>query len=100
MAAIDGDDDDARDRRFADNEGNRAIDALFIVAQHDGCKWADECRFVNDLCRATRVETGLWSAMSRVHYGPKKRTLLMYEARHGRLERAKWLIARGAEECA
>ena len=42
---------------FADNETNISIDALFIVAQHDGCKWADECRHVKDLCKATRAET-------------------------------------------
>ena len=50
----------------------------------------------SDLCRATRAETGLWSALSRVHYGRRKRTLLMYEALHGRLERVRWLLARGA----
>jgi len=97
MAALDDDDiDDTRAQRFADNEVNRAIDALFIVAQHDGCKWADECRCVKDLCRATRAETGLWSAMSRAHYWPWKRTLLMYEASHGRLDRVLWLLSRGA----
>jgi ankyrin repeat protein len=90
------DDDDELARNFADNETNKSIDALFIVAQHDGCKWADECGRVKDLCRATRAETGLWSALSRVHYGPWKRTLLMYEADHGRLERVQWLLARGA----
>jgi len=81
---------------YEDNVTNKAIDALFIVAQHDGCKWAHECRFVKDLCRATRVETGLWSAMTRVHYGRLKRTLLMYESQRGRLDRAQWLLARGA----
>ena len=103
MAATDDDDDDDDKlaQRFADNESNKAIDALFIVAQHDGCKWAHECRFVKDLCRATRVETGLWSAMARVHYGltnygQEKRTLLMYEAQRGRLDRVQWLLARGA----
>ena len=98
MAATDDDDydDNARDQRFTDNEGNKAIDALFIVPQHDGCKWADECRFVKDLCRATRAETGLWSAMARVGYGRSKRTLLMYEAYRGRLDPVQWLLARGA----
>ncbi len=67
MAALDDFDDDARADRFADNEDNKAIDALFIVAQHDGFKWAQECRFVKDLCRATRSENGLWSAMTREH---------------------------------
>jgi hypothetical protein len=81
---------------FEDNIKNKAIDALFIVAQHDGCKWAHECRFVKDLCSATRVETGLWSAMTRVSYGRRKRTLLMYESRRGRLDRVHWLLARGA----
>jgi hypothetical protein len=81
---------------FEDNVKNKAIDALFIVAQHDGCKWADECRFVKDLCRATRAETGLWSAMARVGYGRSKRTLLMYEAYRGRLDPVQWLLARGA----
>ena len=81
-------------RLFAENEGNKAIDALFIVAQHDGCKWAHECRFVKDLCCATRVETGLWSAMARVGYGRKKRTLLMFEAQRGCLDRVQWLLAR------
>ena len=94
MSAID--DDDERAQRFAKNEDNKSIDALFIVAQHDRCKWADECRFVKDLCRATRAETGLWSAMARVGYGRKKRTLLMYEAYRGRLDRVQWLLARGA----
>ena len=55
MAAINDFDDDARADRFADNEDNKAIDTLFIVAQHDGFKWADECRYVKDLCRATRT---------------------------------------------
>ncbi len=96
MAADDDSDVDELAVLFADNESNRAIDALFIVAQHDGCKWADECRYVKDLCRATRVETGLWSAMARVGYGRKKRTLLMFEARRGRLDRVQWLLARGA----
>ncbi len=96
MAAFDDFDDDARADRFADNEDNTAIDTLFIVAQHDGFKWAHECRFVKDLCRATRAENGLWSAMTRVHYGKRKRTLLMFEAYHGRLERVRWLLARGA----
>jgi hypothetical protein len=81
---------------IADNETTMAIDVLFIVAQHDGCKWAHECRFVKDLCRATRVETGLWSAMTRVGYGLRKRTLLMYESHRGQLERVQWLLARGA----
>jgi hypothetical protein len=94
MAA--SDDHDELARRFADNESNKAVDALFIVAQHDDCKWAHECRYVKDLCRATRVETGLWSAMTRVHYGPFKRTLLMYETQRGRLDRVHWLLARGA----
>ena len=88
--------DDVLAQHFADNESNKAIDALFIVAQHDGCKWAHECRYVKDLCRATRAETGLWSAMARVGYGLKKRTLLMFEARRGRLDRVQWLLARGA----
>ena len=97
MAAADDDtDDDELAQLFADNESNKAIDALFIVAQHDGCKWADECRYVKDLCRATRAETGLWSAMARVDYGRKKHTLLMFEARRGRLDRVQWLLARGA----
>jgi hypothetical protein len=65
---------------YQSNVDNKAIDAVFIVTQHDDFKWAHECRYVKDLCRATRAETGLWSAMSRVHYGPQKRTLLMYEA--------------------
>ena len=78
MAAADDDsDDDELALLFADNESNKAIDALFIVVQHDGCKWAHECRFVKDLCKATRAETGLWSAMARVRYGRKKHTLLM-----------------------
>ena len=49
--------DDELARNFADNETNKSIDAFFIAAQHDGCKWADECRRVKDLCRATRAET-------------------------------------------
>jgi hypothetical protein len=81
--------DDRLARLFADNEGNKAIDALFIVAQHDGGKWADECRLVKDLCCATRVETGLWSSMARVGYGWRKRTLLMWEAYSGRLDRVQ-----------
>ena len=81
---------------YKSNESNKSIDALFIVAQHDGCKWAHECRFVKDLCRATRAENGLWSAMARVGYGARKRTLLMFEAHHGRLDRVRWLLARGA----
>jgi ankyrin repeat protein len=81
---------------FEVNVHNKAIDALFIVAQHDGCKWAHECRFVKDLCSATRTEKGLWSAMARVHYGRRKRTLLMFEAQRGRLDRVQWLLARGA----
>jgi hypothetical protein len=97
MAAADDDsNDDELARLFADNESNKAIDALFIVAQHDGCRWAHECRYVKDLCKATRTETGLWSAMARVGYGLKKRTLLMFEARRGRLDRVQWLLARGA----
>ena len=97
MAAADDDsDDDELARLFTDNESNKAIDALFIVAQHDGCKWAHECRFVKDLCKATRAETGLWSAMARVGYGRKKRTLLMWEAHQGCLDRVQWLLARGA----
>ena len=97
MAAADDESDDAGlAQLFADNETNKAIDALFIVAQHDGCKWADECRHVKDLCRATRAETGLWSAMARVGYGRMKRTLLMFEAQRGRLDRVQWLLARGA----
>jgi hypothetical protein len=78
------------------NVNNIAIDALFILAQHDGSKWAEEFRRIKDLCQATRAETGLWSAMTRVHYGPNKRTLLMYEAQHKRLERVQWLLARAA----
>ena len=51
MAAADDDSDvEELARLFADNESNKAIDALFIVAQHDGCKWADECRHFKDLC--------------------------------------------------
>ena len=96
MAAADDAPPAGLDRLFADNESNKAIDALFIVAQHDGCKWADECRIVKDLCKATRAETGLWSAMARVGYGWKKRTLLMFEAQRGRLDRVQWLLARGA----
>ena len=97
MAAADDDsDDDELALLFADNESNKAIDALFIVAQHDGCKWAEESRYLKDLCRATRAETGLWSAMARVHYGQKKRTLLMFESQRGRLDRVQWLLARGA----
>ncbi len=68
MAAGDDSDDDKLALLFTDNESNKAIDALFIVAQHDGCKWADECGYVKDLCRATRAETGHWSAMARVDY--------------------------------
>jgi hypothetical protein len=52
--------------------------------------------FVKDLCRATRAETGLWSAMARVGYGRMKRTLLTFEAQRGRLDRVQWLLARGA----
>ena len=98
MAAADDDAsvDDELALLFAANETNKAIDALFIVAQQDGCRWAHECRFVKDLCRATRTETGLWSAMARVGYGRMKRTLLMFEAQRGRLDRVQWLLARGA----
>ena len=59
MAAADDDEDvDHLAQRFAENESNKAIDALFIVAQHDGCKWADECRYVKDLCRAWKRDSG------------------------------------------
>ncbi len=97
MAAADDDSDvDELALLLADNESNIAIDALFIVAQHDNCKWADECRHVKDLCRATRAETGLWSAMAHVGYGRWMKTLLMFEAQRGRLDRVQWLLARGA----
>jgi hypothetical protein len=89
-------DDDELAQLFAANESNIAIDALFIVAQHDGCKWADACRHVKDLCRATRAETGLWSALARVHYCEFHRALLMWEAQRGCLDRVQWLLARGA----
>jgi hypothetical protein len=97
MAAAEDDSDvDELALLFADNESNKAIDALFIVAQHDGCRWAHDCRYVKDLCKATRAETGLWSAMVRVGYGQRKRTLLMFEAQRGRLDRVQWLLVRGA----
>ena len=79
------------------NVKNKSIDALFILAQHDGSKWAEDFRRVKDLCRATRAEPGLWSAMTRVHFGPKKRTLLMYETQRGCLDRVQWLLARAAQ---
>ena len=78
------------------NAKNQSIDSLFILAQHDGSKWAEDFRRVKDLCRATRAETGLWSAMTRVHFGPKRRTLLMYESQSGCQDRVQWLLARAA----
>ena len=85
-----------RNANHEKNVQNKAIDALFILAQHDGSKWAEEFRRIKDLCRATRAETGLWSAMARIHFGPKRRTLLMWEAQRGRLDRVQWLLARAA----
>jgi ankyrin repeat protein len=79
------------------NVTNKAIDALFILAQHDGCKWAYEFRHVKDLCRASRAETGLWRVLVRLRYGREKNTLLMYESYRGRSERVQWLLARGAD---
>jgi hypothetical protein len=70
MAALNDFDDDARADRYADNEDNKAIDAFFIVAQHDGFKWADEFRFVKDLCRAlalVRHDAGsLWAVQANI----------------------------------
>jgi hypothetical protein len=87
---------DSRRANYEANVKNKSIDALFILAQHDDSKWAEDFRRVKDLCRATRAETGLWSAMTRVHFGPKQRTLLMYEAQRGCLDRVQWLLARAA----
>jgi len=80
----------------AANAANAAIDVLTVCAQFGGSKYAHDLRAVGGLCRATRAEEALWSALSRVQHGPKKRTALMYAAAHCQVERVRWLLARGA----
>jgi ankyrin repeat protein len=79
----------------AANSENKALDALFVAAQFDRGKYAHDLRFVGGLCRATRGEEALWSALIRVQRGPRKHTALMFAASSGDLERVRWLLARG-----
>jgi len=55
-----------------------------------------DARRTVSLCRRDAAEERFWSATSRVHHGPKKRTVLMYAAQNGDVARARWLLARGA----
>lgn len=88
--------DQLRPYATAENDHNRALDALFIACMHDRGALARELRVVGDLCRATRSEEVLWSSLSRVQQGNCGRTALMFAARTGNLERVQWLLARGA----
>lgn len=74
------------------NEGNKAIDVLFICALFNKHDFAA----VGSLCRATRREEVLWSALARVHHGPGMRTVLMHAAARDQLDRVRWLLKRGA----
>ena len=86
----------ARAAGFAANEACAFIDTLFTVAEAGRCKFAFDTRATVSLCRATAAEERFWSAMSRVHHGPRERTALMYAADRGDAVRASWLLARGA----
>jgi len=86
----------ARAAGFAANESCAFIDTLFTVAEAGRCKFAFDARATVSLCRATAAEERFWSAMSRVHHGPRERTALMYAADRGDVARVSWLLARGA----
>lgn len=76
----------------------RCLDALFIAAQSEKGRtgFAEDLKWCAGLCRATWNEEALWSGLVHVRRGPKARTHLMFAARHGDVERVRWLLARGA----
>jgi len=76
------------------NDENKAIDAIFVVAQHDKCSWASSIMRASGLCRALYNEETAWCAFSKAP-GPKLRTPLMYQAKVNNTERLKFLIKRG-----
>ena len=73
------------------------LDALFVISQHDGGAWAQDIRQCAFICRATRDEEMLWSSMSRVGCGPRRRTHLMYAAKADNDQDIRWLIKHGAD---
>jgi hypothetical protein len=83
-------------RAAAANVANRALDALFVGAQHGGSAWAADLFAVGSTCCAARDEEALWSALARVHCPRWRRTTLMHAACFGLAPRATWLLARGA----
>jgi ankyrin repeat protein len=78
-----------------DNEANIGIDAIFIVAQHDKCAWAESIVGAASLCRALYFEEAAWSGFCRTSRGPKSRTSLMYHAKMNNVDRLSFLIKRG-----
>ena len=76
------------------NAANRALDALFVGAQHDGCAWAADLAAAGATCRAARAEEALWAGLARVHRGPARRTALLYAVKTNDAARAAWLLAR------
>lgn len=84
--------------RAAASEGNvcsRALDALFVVAQHDTCAFAGELLAANvgSLCHAARRESVLWGALTRAETTQRKRrTRLMFAASKGDAARVEFLL--------
>lgn len=79
----------------AHNAENRALDALFVVAQF-APKYADAIRNVVYTCTAAWEEEQLWTGVARVQCSRDRRTHLMYAASKGDAERVRWLLARAS----
>lgn len=86
---------DERAAASAHNNGARALDALFVVAQHDACVWADTLLTagVGSLCHAARREEKLWGALTRAESKRKGgRTRLMFAASKADAARVDFLL--------
>jgi ankyrin repeat protein len=76
----------------AENRNNGIIDVLIICGQFANSDFIA----VGELCRATRREEVLWSALVNLQRGPSGRTVLQFAAQKADVERVRWLLARGA----
>jgi ankyrin repeat protein len=76
-------------------DGTMFLDVLNRLGDTGFLREARLVSAVTSLCKSTRGEEALWDAVKDVQ-SQRRRTRLMHAARTGNLERARFLLARGA----
>jgi ankyrin repeat protein len=74
------------------NNTNKAIDALFILIQHQPAILAPDMLRLRATCRAFIAEEFFENIIAKQHFGEKKRTLFMYYVKSNKMNMVKYML--------